>query len=429
MEILVVAALIALNGIFAMSEIAVVASRPARLQRLAHQGVRAAGAALALHNAPNTFLSTIQVGITLIGVLLGAIGEAALADDIALLVQRVPSVAHYSEEIALGIMVVIVTYFSLVIGELVPKRLALLRPERIACVVAPPMKIFARIMHPAVRLLSASVDTVLRLLRARPSTEPSVTEEEIYAMIDEGARTGVLHRTERELLKNVMRFADRGLHALLRQRDEIVWLDLNQSPEENRRRIITSPHTRFPVAHGNLDRVIGVVQAKEFLAHVFAGGDMDLDAIMRPALKVAPTTSPLRLLEMFRASPVHMALIVSAAGEVRGLITLHDVLEAMVGALPVEGGATETPVVRREDGSFLLDGMVNMTEFKEILAMTTLPEDATDYDTVAGFVLAHLDRVPQIGDRFEWGGWRFEIVDMDNNRIDRVLAVPLVTSK
>lgn len=429
MEILVVAALIVLNGVFAMSEIAVVASRPARLQRLAHQGVRAAGAALALHNAPNTFLSTIQVGITLIGVLLGAIGEAALADDIALLVQRVPSLAQYSEEIALGIMVVIVTYFSLVIGELVPKRLALLRPERIACVVAPPMRIFSRIMHPAVRLLSVSVDTVLRLLRARPSTEPSVTEEEIYAMIEEGARTGVLHRTERELLKNVMRFADRGLNALLRPRDEIVWLDLDQSPEENRRRIIASPHTRFPVARGNLDRVIGVVQAKEFLAHVFAGGDMDLDAIMRPALKIAPTTSPLRLLEMFRASPVHMALIVSAAGEVRGLITLHDVLEAMVGALPVEGEATETPVVRREDGSFLLDGMVNMTEFKEILAMTTLPEDATDYETVAGFVLAHLDRVPQIGDRFEWGGWRFEIVDMDNNRIDRVLAVPLITSK
>lgn len=248
MEILVVAALIVLNGVFAMSEIAVVASRPARLQRLAHQGVRAAGAALALHNAPNTFLSTIQVGITLIGVLLGAIGEAALADDIALLVQRVPSVAQYSEEIALGIMVVIVTYFSLVIGELVPKRLALLRPERIACVVALPMGTFARIMHPAVRLLSASVDTVLRMLRARPSTEPSVTEEEIYAMIEEGARTGVLHRTERELLKNVMRFADRGLNALLRPRDEIVWLDLDQSPEENRRRIIASPHTRFPVA-------------------------------------------------------------------------------------------------------------------------------------------------------------------------------------
>ena len=423
MEILAVIALIIFNGVFAMSEIAVVTSRPVRLRRLADHGVRGAATALAVHKAPTEFLSTIQIGITLIGVLLGALGEAVLADDIALFLNQYSAVAPYSEQIALGVMVVVVTYFSLVIGELVPKRLALQRAERIACLVAPPMRLLSRVTRPAVRLLSLSVETVLRLLRAKPSAEPSITEEEIHAVIEEGMRAGVLHKTEREVLKNVMRLADRGLVTLMCPRSDIVWLDPDDSPAENRRKIASSPHSRFPVARGGLDQVVGIVQAKDFLAQLLVnGGGMNMNAITRPVLRVSPGTSPLRLLEMLRTSPVHVALVISAGGEVRGLVTLHDILEAMVGDLPAEGEPIEQRIVRREDGSFLLDGLLAVAEFKEVLALALLP-DENDYETLAGFAIARLDRIPKVGDHFEWGGWQFEIVDMDGTRIDRVLAM------
>jgi putative hemolysin len=267
---------------------------------------------------------------------------------------------------------------------------------------------------------------VLRLLRVRPSAEPQVTEDEIQALIEEGARTGVFLKEERDLLKNVIRLADRPIETLMTPRGEIVWLDLDDPIEVNAREMAENPHARFPVARGSLDRVVGVVQSKELLAHVLAGGAPDLQAVMRPPLRVPATVSPLRLLELFKASPLHIALVTGPHGEIRGLVTLHDVLEAIVGVLPTEEAAAEPRLVRREDGSWLMDGLLAVDEFKEALGLPSLPEEETGaYETVGGFVLTHLGRVPAIGDHFEWGGWRFEVVDMDGRRIDRVLAARL----
>ncbi len=423
MEILIVVGLILLNGAFAMSEMAVVSARRTRLQQWARQGDARALAALALHNSPNVFLSTIQIGITLIGILSGAVGEALIADDIEAFLGRLPLVADYREGIAITIVVVGITYLSLVVGELVPKRLALLSPEKIASLVAAPMRMLSRLAYPAVWLLGGSVDAVLRLLRARPSAESPVTEDEIQALIEEGARTGVFLKEERDLLKNVIRLADRPVETLMTARGEIVWLDLDDPIEVNAREMRENPHARFPVARGNLDRVVGIVQSKDLLAHMLAGGASDLQAVMRPPLRVPLSVSPLRLLELFRASPLHVVLVTGLHGEIKGLVTLHDVLEAIVGTLPTEELAAESRLMQREDGSWLMDGLLAVDELKEVLGVPSLPDEAAGaYETVGGFVLSHLGRVPAIGEHFDWGRWRFEVVDMDGRRIDRVLV-------
>lgn len=421
MEILVILFLVLLNGLFAMSEIAVVSSRPARLRRLARHD-RGAAAALELHSSPNVFLSTIQIGITLIGILAGAIGEATLSGAVAAQIERVPALAGYSRGIAFGLVVAGITYVSLVIGEIVPKRLGLLRPERVARVIAPPMKRLARIAHPAVRLLSVSVDGVLRLLRVRTLPEPAITEEEIKTLIEEGTRSGVFLKTERDLLRNVIRLADMPIELVMTPRSEIVWLDAQEPSEVNRRRLAALRYSRLPLARGELDRTIGIVQTKDLLGHLLAGGELDLAAVCRPVVRVGLDASPLRLLELFKKSPMHIALVTSAAGEVRGLVTLHDVLEAIVGGLPTEAEAAEPRIAQRADGSWLVDGMLSIEELKDLLGVVRLPdEEAAEYETLAGFVLAQLGHVPGIGEHFEWEGWRLEIMDMDGRRIDRVL--------
>lgn len=421
MEFLVILFLILLNGVFAMSEIAVVSSRPARLRRLARHD-RAAAVALELHNSPNVFLSTIQIGITLIGILAGAFGEAAIADDLAQGLRDFPALAAYSDGLALAIVVAGITYFSLVLGELVPKRLGLLRPERVARVVAPPMKLLSRAAYLLVRVLSISVDAVLRLLRVRTLPEPTITEEEIKTMIEEGTRSGVFLKTERDLLRNVIRLADLPIELVMTPRAEIEWLDADAPPEANRRRLVGLRYSRLPLARGSLDRTIGIVQTKDLLGHLLASGELDLAALCRPVVRIGLDASPLRLLELFKKSPLHIALVTSAAGEVRGIVTLHDVLEAIVGGLPTEAEAAEPRVAQRADGSWLVDGMLSIEELKELLGVARLPEEETaEYETLAGFVLAQLGHVPRIGERFEWEGWRLEIVDMDGRRIDRVL--------
>lgn len=424
MEALAILLLIVINGLFAMSEIAVVSARPTRLRQWAKQGDTKAAAALALRGRPNEFLSTIQIGITLIGVLAGAVGEAVLADDIADYLAGIPVLARYADAIALASVVVAITYFSLVIGELVPKRLALLRAESIARTVARPMALLARAVRPAVHLLSLSVEVVLRLLRVRVSAEPPVTEEEIQSLIEEGTRAGIFLRAEQDLLKNVMRLADRSLSMLMTPRTDIAWLDLDKTLEENLDTLRTHPHTLYPVARGSLERIEGVVQAKDLLVQSL-NGRLDLATIMRPALQVPLSASPLRVLELFKTSPVHMAHLIGAAGEIKGLVTLHDMLEAVVGALPTEREQAEPMIVQRPDGSWLLDGMLGVQELKEALGVGTLPGEETDaYHTLSGFVLARLGRVPAVGERFAWDGWQFEVVDMDGKRIDRVLVTP-----
>lgn len=426
MEILILLVLIVLNGVFAMSEIAVVSARRVLLEKLGKAGDRGARRAIALRDEPNTFLSTVQVGITLIGVTMGAFGEATIADDMAIYLAQYDWIAPYSKAIAVTLVVIGITYLSLIIGELVPKRLALHHPERIARRIAIPMYLLSRAAHPAVRLLSGSTEFILRLLRVRASNEPPVTEDEIKSMIDIGTRAGVFAKAEQDLLKNVIRLADRSMGMLMRPRVDIAWLDLDDPVEENKRKIVSQPHSRFPVVRGGEENVLGIVKAKDLLAHVFAGRPIDIAAAMTPPLHVPETMSPLRLLEVFKSSPHDMALVVDEYGDIKGLVTLNDLLEAIVGDLPsFAGEAAEPKIVRREDGSWLLDGMLSAEELKEVLNVEKLPdEEDGSYETLGGFFMMKLGRVPAIADHFEWNGFRFEVVDMDGNRIDRVLVVP-----
>ena len=427
MDLIAIVLLILLNGLLSMSEIAVVSVRRARLQAGAKAGDAKARAALELVNSPNQFLSTVQVGITLIGVLIGAVGEAALAQDLTAYVERIPRLAPYASAIALSAVVIILTYLSLIIGELVPTRLGLQASERIARQVANPLRVLARIAHPAVRLLSASTDLVLRLLRVPPRAAPPVTEEEIKMLIEEGAQTGVFLQAERDLLRNVIRLADRPMETLMQPRGDVIWLDLDDDLATNVRKMTESPHSRLPVVRGNLDNVLGMVLAKDLLARLLAGQPVDIEAAMRPALHVPETLSPLRLLEMFKSGGADIAIVVDEYGETKGLVTLNDVLAAIAGDLVAAGEAGAEPrVVRREDGSLLLDGMLGIDELKELLQLPRLPEeDEAHYETLGGFVLTRLGRIPAIADHFEWDRYRFEIVDMDGNRIDRVLVAPL----
>lgn len=426
MEFLFILLLIVLNGVFAMSELAVVSSRRLRLQQWARQGDGRAAAALALHNSPNEFLSTIQIGITLIGILSGAVGEAIIADDVEAFLAQIPWLAGYREAIATTLIVIVITYLSLVAGELVPKRLALLSPEKLARVLARPMQWLARLAHPGVWLLGRSVDAVLALLRAPASRETQVTEDEVQALIDEGMRTGVFLKEERDLLKNVIRLADRPVGTLMTPRGDIIWLDLDDPLAVNIREITANPHARFPVARGSLDQIVGIVQSKDLLAQKLAGGEVDFAAIMRPALRVPVSVSPLRLLELFKASPLHAALVTGPHGDVKGIVTLHDVLEAIIGELPTEKAAAVPRSVRRDDGSWLMDGLLTADELKEAIGAASLPgEEEGAYETVGGFVLTQLGHVPAAGEYFDWGDWRFEVVDMDGQRIDQVLVSPL----
>lgn len=426
MDLIIIVLLILLNGVLSMSEIAVVSARRARLQAWAKTGDHKARAALDLVNAPNQFLSTVQVGITLIGVLIGAVGEAALAQDLTLYLQQIPRLAPYSSAIALSVVVIALTYLSLIIGELVPKRLGLQAAEKIARQVSLPMRLLARIVHPAVRLLSTSTDLVLRLLRVPARTPPTVTEEEIKMLIEEGAQTGVFLQAERDLLRNVIRLADRPMETLMQPRSDMVWLDLDDSIETNIHKMTESPHSRLPVVRGNVDNVLGIVLAKDLLARLLGGQAVDIEAAMRPALHVPETLSPLRLLEMFKSAPGDIAIVVDEYGETKGLVTLNDVLVAIAGDLVGGAQMAEPRVVRREDGSLLLDGMLGVDELKELLQLARLPdEDEAHYETLGGFVLTRLGRIPAIADHFEWDRYRFEIVDMDGNRIDRVLVAPL----
>ncbi|HVB47828.1 MAG TPA: hemolysin family protein [Burkholderiales bacterium] len=425
MALLSIALLILLNGAFAMSEMSIVASRRARLRARAQAGDRSAAVALELHNAPNVLLSTTQIGITLIGVLLGAVGERALSAELASVLALVPALVPYSGALALGVVVVGITYVSLVVGELVPKRIALYHPEQVACLVARPMRLLSRLAHPGVRLLSASVDFSLKLIRARAPTGPTITEAEIRSMIEEGTHAGVLLKAEQDLLTNVIRFADRSIAMLMTPRSDIVCLDLDDPPEVNRRKLAEGPHGRFPVVRGSFEHVLGLVQSKDLLTRVLSGQPLDIEAALHPAPYVPETASPLTVLETFRTTADHMALVVDEYGEVRGLVTLTGVLEAIVGALPARGEAIEEKIVRREDGSWLLDGMLTLDEFKEALGLERFPEaEDAGYETLGGFVMHQLGHVPGTGEHFEWDALRFEVVDMDGNRVDRVLVGP-----
>jgi putative hemolysin len=418
-ELLVIAFLILLNGFFAMSELAVVSSRRARLEQLAEQKVRGARTALRLLDEPTRFLSTVQVGITLVGVLAGAYSGATIAEPLG--DALFPSMGRSAYPFSVAVVVVGITYLSLIVGELVPKRIALNDPERLAAGVAPFMRTLSSAGAPVVWLLRVSTDGLLKLLRVPEKPGSTVTEEEVKSLIAEGARTGVFHTAERDMIDGVLRLADRSVRSVMTPRMEILWVDLDDPVETIRSEIAASGHSRFPAGRRNLQEIEGIVHTKDLLDQMTRTGTVDIATSIREPLVVHEGTPVLRLLEMFRENPVHMAVVVDEYGVVEGIVTPTDILTAIAGDLPEEPGDIEQEAVQREDGSWLMDGMIGIHEAERLLERKTMRGEE-DFETLAGFVLARLGQIPQVGDSFLWDGLRFEIVDMDGRRIDRILV-------
>ena len=422
-EAFIVLLLILLNGMFAMAEIALVTARRARLTALAESGSVPARAALQLTEQPTRLLSTVQIGITSIGVLNGIIGEAAFSSGIAGALQRLGLSASVSSIAATALVVVVITYLSIVVGELVPKRLGQLAPERIALATAQPMLVLARTVSVFVKLLSVSTDVLLKLLRVRTDQPKHVTEEEINVVLEEGSDAGVIEVQEHEMVRNVFRLDDRQIASLMTPRNEIEFLDVEDALSDNLSKIAQSPHSRFPLVRGDLDDVLGLVSAKELLGRfIRREGIDDLGKSSSPAIFVPESLTGLDLLQTFKQSPDHTALVVGEYGQTLGIVTVQDILEAIAGEF--KSHPSEEPwAVQREDGSWLLDGLIPVGDLKDKLALRALPEEQTArYNTLAGMLMLLLARVPRTADSIEWEGWRFEIVDMDGKRIDKVLV-------
>lgn len=423
MDIALLLFLILINGFFSMAEMAVVSSRKARLQRLTDDGSPGAESALFLHNEPSSFLSAIQVGITSVGILSGAIGETVLADPLAARLAEIPLLEHYARGIALTVVVVGLTYFSVVIGELVPKRLALLAPEGIASLIARPMIWFAESVRPLVWLFTASSGLLLRLTGARRKDEPPVTDEEINVLMEQGAEAGVFHESEQAIVSNVLRLDEQRIASIMTHRNDIYQIDLAEPEAEIRSRIAESPYTRIIVCRDGLEHIVGLLRTSDLLKAALAGAPLNVEAHLRPPLYVPEGVSTTRLLENFRKARAQCALIVDEYGELEGLVTLTDVLTSIVGDLPSSDAAEEQDVVARGDGSWLMDGSVPVERFKSVLEIGEDLPGEEEFNTLGGFVMHVLGRVPVVADHFEWNGWRVEVVDMDRKRVDKVLVV------
>ena len=426
LEILVIFLLLVINGVFSMSEIALVSTRKGRLQQKAEEGDSAAVAALSLAEEPNRFLSTVQIGITLIGTLTGALGGATLAGRLTVALAKVELLKPYASGLALALVVIITTYFTLVIGELIPKRLGLNNPEGVTLAVAKPMRFLSQITAPLVQVLSASTNLGLRLIGAKPAQETPVSEKEIKVFIEQGTQSGIFEAAEQDMIESVFRLGDRYIDAIMTPRTEIEWVDLDKSNAEILKDIQSSNHSRFPAAHDNLDAVQGILNAKDFLAKMVAGEPFDAGDLLQTPLFIPDSMSALKVLEMIRIASVHEALVIDEYGGLLGMVTLYDVLRAIVGDLPGPDDDEEPQVVQREDGSWLIDGLLSIDDFKELTEIDKLTgEDRIGYQTVAGFILSYLGNIPQAGQSFDWKNLHFEIIDMDGRRIDKVLVSTL----
>jgi putative hemolysin len=419
-ELIFIAFLIAMNNLLAMTEAALLAVRKARLQQRVNEGDTKAAIVLKLVGNPNQFLSVIQIGITLIDVLTGAVTGATVAVMLSRFFENIPLLAPYKDSIGLALGVLIITYFSIILGELVPKRLAIQDPEKVASQFAQPMLLFTKLLSPVVRFLSFSTNLVLRLIGIRPSTEPPVTEEEIHVLLDQGTQAGVFDEAEQDMVAGVFRLNDRRVYSIMTPRTEILWLDVRDTPDKILKKLAEGPYSRFPVCQGSLDNVLGIVKARELLTRSLAGDPIHLKECLSPALFIPETTFASRALEIFKESNKELVLVIDEFGGVTGLLTINDVIEEIVGDIEVG----EPQVTQRQDGSWLLDGMLDIDEFKELFHLGLLPNEA-DYETLAGFVMTSLGKIPQAADRFEWEGLRFEVVDMDARRVDKVLVTTL----
>ncbi len=424
LEILVILLLVILNGVLAMSELALVSSRKARLTLLVDDGHRGGASALALLENPGRFLSTVQIGITLVGVLAGTFGGATITEELTVYFDDFPDIAPLGEPIAIAIVVVGITYLSLVIGELVPKQLALKSPERIAAAMARPMAFLAKAASPIVYLLQSSCTLVLRLLGAHHTPEQTVTDEEVKAVVAEGVTAGTLKPAEKEMITSIMRLADWRVQEMMTRHEDIVWLDLGEGEEAIRCRLRESTFSRMPVARGGLDKMLGIVQAKDLLNRVISGGSLDVESALRQPVIVHRHMLALQVLEMFRESPIHMALVLDGSGSLEGIVTAADFLKAIVGGLAEPGGNGEPEATQRDDGSWLVDGDLHVDILKDRLGLREVPAER-DFHTVAGLILWELERLPSVGEHVDYAGFRFEVVDMDGHKIDKVLAISL----
>ena len=432
-ELAIVSVLILLNGLLAMAELAVVSSRPARLRSLVEREIVGSRRALALASDPGKFISTVQIGITLIGVLSGAFSGATLGLRVAEWLVGLGLAPGVAETVGLGLVVAVITYFSLIVGELVPKQVALRDPEKIALRVAPAMTVLARIASPVVWFLDASGTVVLRALGYKEDAKERVTDEEIRTLIAEAETAGVIEPGERAMIAGVMRLGDRPVRAMMTPRRDVDMVDLSDEPEVIRRMLLESAHSRLPVHEGSPDEVMGVVQAKDLLDVFLRGETPDMRAHIRPAPVIPDSAGALDVVETIKSSPVHIALIYDEYGHFEGVVTNADILEFIVGTFKTDEGPIELDAVRREDGSWLISGSMPADEMAERLSIM-VPE-ARAYDTAAGFVLDRLGELPDVGQSFECQGWRFEVVDLDGRRIDKIIATrvpkrrPLVSAR
>jgi len=419
-NILIILIAILINAIFVLSEMSVASSRKARLQQRTNEGDRRAGTVLKLIQNPNLFLSTVQIGITLVGVFVGAIGGVTLAVPLTQALAAVPMLRASAEALALGIVVVGITFFSIVLGELVPKRIALHNPEQFASAFAGPMILVSKIFSPFVWLLGRITDFILRTIGAKPGSEPPVTEEEIQLLIDQGTQAGVFEEAEQDMVEGVFSLGDQRVYSLMTPRTDIVYLDINDSLEEIREKIEESGFSRFPVRQDSLDVILGIVKARDMLLRSMSGEPIRLKDLLKPAYFIPETMLASRALEIFKEKGTELLLVIDEFGGIQGLLTINDILEEIVGQIEMEG----PQATQRQDGSWLLDGMLEVDEFKDIFKLNALPHE-DEYETLSGFVMMSLGRVPQTADHFEWQGLRFEVIDMDGRRVDKVLVTTL----
>lgn len=425
-EITVIFLLFLASGLFSMAEMAVVSSHKAKLKQNANTGDAGAKVALELANNPNQLLSAVQIGMSLVSILTGAFGGVTIAGELSVYLKGVSYLSPYSDGLSLMIVVLLIAFFNLVIGELVPKRIALSSPERIASLVSPYLRIFSRAVSPLILLLSGSTDLVLRSLGVKGYVEPSITEEEIRVLIDQGTSAGVIEEEEQDIMERVFSLGDRPVNSIMTPRGEIVWLDIDDSPVEIQRKISEGPYSMFPVCDGKLDNVQGVVQAKDLLSCNLQDNKVDLRSSLLPPLFIPESMKALKVLERFKQTGIHLAIVLDEYGSVQGIVALIDLLEGLVGDIPHIDELAEPQIVQRNDGSWLVDGSLSVEEFKEGLSINSLPEEESGlYQSIGGFVMMQLEKVPSTGDHFEWDGYRFEVMDMDERRVDKLLVTPL----
>lgn len=421
-EIIVILFLILANGLFAMTEMSIVSSRKSRLENMAASGNKGALAALKMAEEPTALLSAVQIGITLIGILTGAFGGAKIADYLAIFLDKIAFLQGYSHALSLAVVVSIITYLSLIVGELVPKKLALNNPEPLAAAIARPMSAFVRLNRPLVHLLSLSTTMVMKLLDTKPPSEPPVTEEEVRVLIGQGAQHGVFEKAEREMLEKIFILGDMRVGALMTPRTQVKWLDLEDNDQYNLRIIRSSNHLFFPVARGSLDEIVGVIYSNEILASYTPGRPLALEEAARQPLFIPKNTPALKVLENFKDTGNYVALVVDEYGGMSGLISLYDIAEHIVGDMPYLGEDEDPDIIPRGDHSWLVDGMLPSEELKEFLDVEHLPGEERGYfQTLGGFIVSYLGHIPATAETFEWNSYNFEIVDMDKARVDKVL--------